>query len=362
MTDFKYKKHVEDICRLRNEKRDRHDRFRLDANERLSPLPIALWEKFKKGLRQEDVLCYPETEKFYEKLANHLAMGVENLVLTTGVDGAIKNCFELFVNPGDGVIYPDPTFGMVDVYVKLFQAQPRKISFAEKSVSIDKIIQKIDDHVALVFLPNPNSPTGHYFQNADLESLMQACYKRQVALLIDEAYWGFSPGTAIDFIFKYENVAIARSFSKVFGLAGLRIGYLAASAKLASLLYKFRPMYEVNQLALKMASLVLDHFEEVFEYGKRTQEGRKFFVDSMRQRDLSAFSTKANFVYVDFKEQKDALLAYLRERGILVRGNYNLETFGNNVRFTVGPVEEMKRLISMIDEGIENVKNKSALG
>lgn len=334
---------------MRNDKRDRHDRFRLDANERLEGLPASLWKKFKRDLRQEDVLCYPETEKFYEKLAGHLGVGVENLVLTTGVDGAIKNCFELFVKPGDTVVYPDPTFGMVDVYARLFQAQAKKIPFGG-AVAIEDLIKVVDQGVTFVFLPNPNSPTGHYFQNSDLEKLMAACREKKTGLLIDEAYWGFSPGTAVDIALRFENVAVARSFSKVFGLAGLRIGYLIAPAPLAALLYKFRPMYEVNQPALKLASLVLDQFDEVFAYGRRTREGRKYFVDSMRQRGFNARETEANFVYVDFKEKRDALLTHLKEKGVLIRGSYNLEAFGDWVRLTVGPAAIMKKLIGLIDE------------
>lgn len=346
---MKYKKHVESIQRLRNDKRDRHERFRLDANERLLPLPPSLWEEFKANLRQEDVLCYPETEKFYEKLAGHLGAQVENLVLTTGVDGAIKNCFELFVNPGDGVVYPDPTFGMVDVYVKLFQATPKKVSFRKREISVEAVMAEVDETVSLVFLPNPNSPSGHYFDNRDLERLIQFCGEKGTGILIDEAYFGFSPDTAIPYIFKYDHVAVARSFSKVFGLAGLRIGYLAASSKLADLLYKFRPMYEVNQLALQMASLILDREKEVFQYGQSTKEGRGFFVKAMLQRGFNAFSTEANFVYVDLKEKKEKIVADLKEKGVLIRGSYNLESFGEWVRFTVGPVVVMERLISMMD-------------
>lgn len=350
MTELKYKTHIEGVQRLRNDKRDRQDRLRLDANERLTALPVEVWDQFKKDLRQEDVLCYPETEKFYEKLAMHLSVSVENLVLTTGVDGAIKNCFELFVKPGDQVVYPDPTFGMLDVYVKLFQAVPKKISFAKKVISIDEIIKQVNENVSLVFLPNPNSPTGHYFPNSDLEKLIRVCNSAGIGLLLDEAYFGFSEGTALDLVLKYDNVALARSFSKVFGLAGLRLGYLVASGKLAGLLYKFRAMYEVNQLALKLASLVLDHSEKVFQYGKQTKEGRKFLVEAMLQRGFNALSTDANFVYVDFKLKKQPLLTHLKERGVLIRGTYNLDVFGEWVRFTVGPVEVMKKFISIIDD------------
>jgi len=349
MADLKYKKHLEKIGRMRNDKRNRHDRFRLDANERLAPLPSSIWDRFKKDLRQEDVLCYPETEKFYEKLAVHLGVAVENLVLTSGVDGAIKNCFELFVNPGDAVVYPEPTFGMVEVYVKLFQAIPKKVSFHRRSLAIQDVIDAIDDRVSFVFLPNPNSPSGHYFQNTDLEQLIKACSEKGIGLLIDEAYFGFSSGTAMDAVFKYENVAIARSFSKVYGLAGLRIGYLVASAKLAALLYKFRGMYEVNQLAIKLASLILDNEKEVYQYGALTKEGRDFFVSEMVKRGFGAISTDANFVYVDFRGKREALLSCLKEKDVLIRGSYNLEAFGESIRFTVGPVEVMKRLILMMD-------------
>lgn len=353
MTSLKYKTHVEGIARLRNDKRDRHGKFRLDANERLSPLPEPLWEKFKAELRQEDVLCYPETEKFYEKLASKLGIRPENLVLTTGVDGAIKNCFELFVRPGDRVIYPDPTFGMLDVYSALFQAEPVKIPFRESVLPVQKVLERLDEKVSLVFLPNPNSPTGHFFPPAEMERLMESCASRGIALLVDEAYWGFSPGSVIEQGLRYDNVAVARSFSKVLGLAGLRVGFVAASEKLAGLLYKFRPMYEVNQMALKLASLILDDFDAVFAYGQETREGRQFFVDSMRERGFNAAAAEANFAYVDFEEKREPLLAYLRDRGVLVRGSTNLESFGNWVRLTVGPVAVMRQLIALLDEGLK---------
>lgn len=348
---MKYKKWVDTINRIRGGMETRLDKVRLDKNERLAPFTKELWDNVMAKFRQEHILAYPEVEPLYEKLAHFLGMTTDTLLITAGSDFAIKVAFDLFVNPGDEVIILDPTFAMVDVYCGLYSAKKIKIGYdSNLNLDIDKLIEAINEKVSLLVIANPNSPTGTYISNDILEGILRKAKQFSVPVLIDEAYYGFCPFTAIDLLSIYNNLIITRTFSKTAGLAGLRIGYVVADSSLAKLLYRFRPMYEVNSIAVLFALEILDNWKLVDEYIRATDAGKKYLLKEFKALSFKTIDTYANFIHVDFGINKDNILSGFRRDGILIRGGLDVKGFENYTRISVGNIEVMKKVIESINK------------
>jgi len=351
---MKYKKWVDAVNRVRGGSETRLDKVRLDKNERLAKFNIDFWNRVITKIRQEHILAYPEVEPFYVKLANFLGVTKENLMVTAGSDFAIKLAFELFVNHGDEVISIDPTFAMVDVYSELYNVKKIKIGYdSNLNLDINKLMDSINEKVSLIIIANPNSPTGTYINNNTLETILKKAKNFSIPVLIDEAYYGFCPHTAIDLLKSYNNLIITRTFSKSAGLAGLRIGYIVAASDLARLLYKFRPMYEVNSIAVLFASEMLDNWEFVDEYIKATAEGKKYLIKELRALSFDTMDTYTNFIHVNLGTNREKILTGFKRNGILVKGPLGVKGFDGYTRISVGHIDEMKKIIGSINISIK---------
>lgn len=351
---MKHKAWVDAVQRVRAGIESRFDKVRLDKNERLTPFRDDFWESVISGIRQEHVLAYPEVEPLYEKLGRFLGVSTEQVVITAGSDFAIKIAFELFANPGDEVIFPEPTFAMVDVYCGLYNVKKIKIGYdSDLNLDMDKLMGAINEKVSLIIIANPNSPTGTYINNNTLKAVLEKAKSFSIPVLIDEAYYGFCHYTAMDLLASYDNLIITRTFSKTAGLAGLRIGYIVAAPGLASLLYKFRPMYEVNSIAVLFASELLDNWEIVNEYIKATDEGKKYLISELNALSFETIDTYTNFIHVYFGIDRDRILKRFRRDGILVRGSLDVKGFEGFTRISVGNIGEMEKVVESIRKSNE---------
>jgi histidinol-phosphate aminotransferase len=349
----RYKPWVDSVERIRGDLSSRHDTLRLDKNERISPFPLEFWKKVISKIRQEHVLAYPEVESLYVKLAKSLGLQRENLMITAGSDFAIKVAFELFVNPDDQVIMIDPTFAMVEVYCDLYKAEKIKIGYDfDLNLMFDDMIGSICEDVSLIMIANPNSPTGTYINNDELVTILKRAARFSIPVFVDEAYHGFCPHTALDLLDQYENLIISRTFSKAAGLAGLRIGFIVANKELTSLLYKFRPMYEVNSIAVMFMEEILDNKEVVEEYIEETRLGKEYLLGELQKRSFRTIDTYTNFIHADFGRSKNAILECFKKGKILVRGVLKVKGYDNFTRISVGARPEMERVIHCIDEAM----------
>ena len=227
----------------------------------MSPFWARIFKEIIDEITSDHFCAYPETGQLHDKISEHINVDQKNLVITAGADSAIRHCFDLFVNPCDKVICLEPTFAMVDVYCKLYNANKFNVSYNNRlNLDISNIIEAVDEKTSLIIIANPNSPTGTILNLEELRQVLLAAQAEKVPVLIDEAYFEFSNFSALPLLNEFENLIISRTFSKAFGLAGLRIGFLIANEILAKLLFAFKPMYEVNQIAVQAASKALDNY------------------------------------------------------------------------------------------------------
>lgn len=355
----RYREHVTDIERIKSGEKTRLDKIRLDKNERISPFPDEFWREVLGSMTQELVQACPETWPLYQKLSSFLSLEMGQLLLTSGSEMAIRSCIEGFVPPGGKVIYPEPTFAMVPVYCDLYRADRCPVGYDENlDLKTDYLMDCIDPDTRLVILANPNSPTGTYVPNNIIEIILDKTLELMIPLLIDEAYYGFCRHTAYDLLGRYPNLIITRSFSKVTGMAGLRVGYAMGQADLISVLEKFRPMYEVNSVGILFAMKALDNWHIAEAYGKETIEGREFLIGFLKGCGFPVVDTETNFIHVDFGSKKEEILNRFDAKGILVRGMLNIEGYENFTRISVGPKVNIELVMEIIDKTIKERRYK----
>ncbi|MCC7166728.1 MAG: histidinol-phosphate aminotransferase family protein [Rhodospirillales bacterium] len=288
----------------------------LDKNENGDPELSRLVAQLMRALPPEAYFTYPENGPLYRKLASQLSVAPENLVLTAGSDGAIRACFEAYVEPGDTVIHTNPTFAMYSVYSRMYGARAVALDYGPSNngpaLSAETVIDAIrNERPKLVGLPNPDSPTGTAFDPATLERIVAAAAEVGALMLIDEAYYPFLPQTALPWIGRYPNLVVARSTGKAWGLAGLRIGFAAASVEVAKMLHKVRPMYEANTVAVHAFERLLDHEDAMRASVARLMEGKEAFLAAMRAFGYRTLAGHGNFLHVAFGARAERVHAAL---------------------------------------------------
>jgi histidinol-phosphate aminotransferase len=346
---IKHKLWVDSVSRLRGDGQTRHGLIRLDKNERVSAFQENFFEQLVSELTSDHLTAYPETEVLYERLAQLHDISTKNIMLTAGSDMAIRHCFDLFVNPGGEVVVLDPTFAMVDIYCQLYGAERQAVGYDNQlRLEFGRLRKVIGPKTELIVIANPNSPTGTLISETELHEILINAAQFQVPVLVDEAYYGFCKQTAVSMLGEHANLIVSRTFSKAYGLAGLRVGYLLAQAEISQLLYRFRPMYEINSMGVLAAIKLLDQPEIVEEYLKETEDGRQCLLKFASKKRLPFRDTQTNFIYIDFGVKKQAVMDEFSKSGVLVRGGLSIEGFETYLRVSLGPVATMKTLVEAL--------------
>lgn len=342
---------LDSVIRIPNTGIKRHsNKARLDKSERLTRFNGEFFEKFLSSITQEDLLCYPETSSLVEKLCAHHGLGERNFFLVPGADAAIKAFFEMSVSPGDEVIITAPCFPMYRVYCDLFNAKAVEIHYRTRDrLDFDLLLDSINKDTALLSLANPNSPIGDFVEIDQLESAVRKCGVYGIPVLIDEAYCEYAPASAIGLINKYENVAIARTFSKAFGGAGVRVGYLVGGGKIIKDLSKWRLLYEINQIGVKFASYMLDNMGEVLDYAEKTKKERELLALLLERAGFDVISSKTNWLHMHGGEENDRVLAMLKKHNVLFKTDSRIPFDSRDwIRLTIGPDLSKTRFMEKI--------------
>lgn len=348
---FSHFSHIEKIWRKNHNLKSREKFYRLDKNEMVTDFEISFLKKIKKKISSFHINAYPNINEVYKKLAKNLKVNSDNIILTSGSDLAIKNCFELFVRKENEIITINPTYGMINVYSKLFQAKQIKINY-EKDLSIDvsKVLKKINRKTSLVVIPNPNSPIGSVINHKNIIKILSKAKKNNCYVLIDECYYHYYGQTCLNLISRFSNLVISRSFSKI-GLAGCRIGCLITNKNLRKKLYKFRPFYEITSFSVLLLSEFLENKNIIKKYAQQAKKGKQYLEKYFIKKNIYFFSTSANFILIVLKNKKvvNKLFNQLLKNRILVIIEKNIPYYKHVIKFTVGPEYIMKKVTNAID-------------
>lgn len=329
----------------------------LDKNENLDSEMIELANSIQKEIPSSTLATYPESGECYRKLGEWCGVDPECLLLTPGSDGAIRLTFEVFVEPGDPVLYTNPTFAMYSVYCQMFDAKGVPIEYVRKNeepyLDPEKLINAILEYSPkLLCLPNPDSPTGTVLEQDELLEILKICKKTGTVFLVDEAYHPFYEKTVISWTDEFPNLVVARTFAKAWALAGLRIGYAVAHKETIALLHKMRPMYEVSSIAVEVVSRMLEHNNVMQKSVSRVNKNKEEFGLVMKQLGYRVLKTEGNFIHVDFGEDADRIHDYLSNK-VYYRKSFNQLCLEGYTRFSIGSEDIMQELVSLITKAVK---------
>jgi len=280
-------------------------------------------------------------------VAHFLGLSNEQVVLTNGVDEGIHLLCEAYLREKDEAILVVPTFGMYAIYIQATGARIVTVPMrADFSFPIDEIIAAITARTRMIALANPNNPSGTAAAPSELLRIVEAA--PNAAVLIDEAYFEFYGESVIGSVSRCDNLFVARTFSKAYGLAGLRIGVLAGSANQMGMVRRVSSPYNVNAAALAVLPVALSDQQYVADYLRQVFDGRLRLQSLFAELGLHYWPSLANFVLVRIGPQYRDFIEAMQRRGILVRDRNSDPGCEGCVRITLGNAEQNERLLSAV--------------
>jgi len=324
---------------------------RLSANENpLGPSPKAI-DAIAKSLK--DLHRYPDGtgRDLKQKLAHRLGLSSENIILGNGSNEVIELAARTFLREAEEVLLPEPTFAFYRIVAQAQGGICIPIHLRDFKIDLMGILQRVSSRTKLIFLSNPNNPTGTIFTRLQFEDFLGRL-PTGVVVLVDEAYGEYVTSTDYPFYLDYLKgekwVIITKTFSKFYGLAGLRIGYGLAHKELIEQMEKVRQPFNVSLLALVGAQAALEDEEHIERTSRMNKEGKRYLYTELARLGLPFVPTEANFILVHFGSHATEVRHKLLQEGIVVRSmeGYGL---GEYLRVTIGLPEENKRFIQALE-------------
>lgn len=323
--------------------------IKLNANENpYGPSPLAM-DAAKNVLLQ----FYPPSDykNLRESIGTYCRINASRIILGSGSDELIDLLLRLVLEKGDKVLTCPPTFGMYEIFTKLNAGKvitiPRNQDY---SIDVEKIVKNIKKNVKVIFICNPNNPTGTITTNKDIEILL----KTNRLVVVDEAYCEFADQSAIAFVKKYPNLVILRTFSKWAGLAGIRIGYGIMDQFLVERLMNIKSPFNVNVVAEKAAIATLDDLT----FAKKTIqkiifEREKMYVALSSINKIMIFPSAGNFLFVKVKYADYQKIKNVFEENKIALRYYQSSLLCNGIRITVGRPKQNKKIIQIFKDFYE---------
>ena len=326
------------------------DALRLDFNENTlacSPRVREVLGRISSGA----LTRYPEREPVEAIVAAHLGLAADQIALTNGVDEGIHVLFETFLGLRDEVILPVPTYTMYEVYASATDARLVTVHAAsDLQFPFDRLLAAISPQTRIIAIANPNSPSGSVATRAQIIDIARQA--PHAVVLVDEAYFHFYGETVIDMANTLPNLVVARTFSKAYGLAGLRLGLLAGHAELMRWVRRVLSPYSVNSLALACLPPALEDAAYLEWYVGEVLAARAEFERVVDAAGIRRWPSRANFVLVEIGAQHAAFVRGMRAAGVLVRDRSNDAGCDGCVRITIGTREQMRRAATALDETV----------
>jgi len=331
-------------------------KIKLDANERSTNLPAAVLEEVTARLAELAFNRYPDIgiTGLRDKIAKAMNLSRESVVIGNGSSELLAALCYAFGGAGRSIVFPTPSFSMYGIYTKLADSQAVAVKLqGDYSLSAGDVLSAAaDSQASLILLCNPNNPTGNAIPLETLETIIAqaAC-----PVVVDEAYYEFHGHSVVSLLAKYANLIVTRTFSKSYGLASARVGYLLADPKITNIVGKVLMPYHVNALSLAAAEVVYDRrkaFEPDIDLAIRE---RQRLIDSLSLfESLEVYPSQANFVLVKAVDNQ-GLAEWLTAKSIGIRDFGSAPGLEGCIRITVGTVEDNNALLQAAAEFYQQV-------
>ena len=328
------------------------DSIKLASNENpLGPSPMAI-EAIKKGMAELNRYPDGSGHELIKKIADKFGLSTKNIIIGNGSDDIIGMLSMTFLQAGDEVILPTPSFLMYEIAVKTADALPVFVPLTGLSIDLNEMKKRITEKTRMIFICNPNNPTGTIVSGKALETFIRDI-PEDIVVVVDEAYIEFARDksclSAVNYINWGNPVVTLRTFSKAYGLAGLRVGYGLMAEEVVQLLNRIRQPFNVNSLAQIGAAAALEDTVFLEKTIKTIHTGLDFFQEELGRLNIRCFPTQANFFLVDVKKNAEAVFQQLLTKGVIVRSMASYG-FPEYIRVNVGLPRENQRLINELKQ------------
>jgi len=332
------------------------DGLRLDFNENTVGCSPRVLERLR-SLTPEDLARYPEREPVETRLADFLGVRPPELLLTNGVDEAIHLLCETYLEAGVEALIVVPTYSMYRIYMSAAGARVVTIPAGKDFVfPVDDLLSQITRRTRLIAIANPNNPTGTVAAQEDLMNIARAA--PDAAVLVDEAYFEFCGQTLLARRRECPNLFVTRTFSKIYGMAGLRLGVLLGDVEQLRAIRRVSSPYNVNAVALACLPVAIADHAYIQEYVSNVLQSRTRLEAALKNSGIRFWPSQANFVLarIGVTQQDSAnFVEHMRQRGILVRDRSADHGCEGCVRITLGPREHTDRLLAALQEVCEKL-------
>ena len=328
------------------------DGLRLDFNENTVGCSPRVLEQLRR-LGPEQLARYPEREPVEAAVAEMLGVAPLELLLTNGVDEAIHLLCQTYLEPGDEALIVVPTYSMYRIYAMASGAEVVIVSAGKDfQFPTDDLCKRITPRTRLIAIANPNNPTGTVASGDELLRIARSA--PGAAVLVDEAYFEFYGQSALAARIEAPNLFVARTFSKAYGLAGLRIGVLVGDAEQMRAVRRVSSPYNVNAVALACLPEALRDQDYIQQYVAGVRESRSRLEQALEAGGIQFWRSRANFVLARVGAAA-AFVELMRRRGILVRDRSGDTGCEGCVRITLGPHPHADRFLTALQETLEEI-------
>jgi histidinol-phosphate aminotransferase len=326
----------------------RAGKLRLDFNENTVGCSLRVIEFLKQQLNPEKLAVYPDYADVRPALEEFFHVEPGQLLLTNGTDEAIQVLINTYVDDGDEVLLLHPSYAMYRFYAEVAGASIREIGYRDGSLDfpLEELLAAISPSTRAVLIANPNNPTGTAVPLAGIEKILKRA--RKAVVLIDEAYYEFCGITALGLIGGAPNLFVSRTFSKIYGMAAMRLGCLFSQAENVTFLHKAQSPYSVNALAALAAQEAVRDTAYIENYVTEALAARELLCVGLERLGIEYIPSQANFVLMRIGKRAVEIRDRLREKRVLVRDR-SYEIAGC-VRVTVGTREQTRRFLEELQE------------
>lgn len=347
-----HKKHLSKIKRLHSYSNEKSNKFiRLDKNEYTGTYQGNFLNNLKSNINEENISYYPNLYKVYKELANLINVSVDNILISSGSDLAIKTVFENYLDRNEEVLLHSPTYAMSNIYCDLFNVKKKIIKIKSfDTFDVSEFKNKISSKTKLIIIENPNGFTGQAVDFNQLIKLISFCNKNKILILIDEAYYEFNDKTSmINLINDYNNLIISRTFSKGIFLAGIRFGYLIASKNRIAEMKSFVPLHEISSLTNLVALTAINQIKKIDELRDQVIKNKSYMINKIKDI-VEVIDTKTNFILIKLKKSQNPkfLINYFYENNIKIRRPFDKNLLKNHLRVGIGTKSQINKFVRLL--------------
>ncbi|MBN1155269.1 histidinol-phosphate transaminase [candidate division KSB1 bacterium] len=340
---IKPKKTLAQVTPYQLPEQSRMDKIRLDLNENTWGCSPRVLQRIR-DLSLEEIATYPEYNLFIDKLASYYGLQEENIILSNGADDSIRTVFDTYLEQNNEVILPVPTYSMFDFFAKIRGAKLVEILYNDDfSFPVQKVLNHITESTKIIVIVSPANPLGTAISRQDLEVVLNEA--GDALVLLDETYHHFMNETYSDLIQRYENLVIIQTFSKIYALAGLRLGITLAQDKVINDLNKINLPFAANVAAVKAAEVAIDDTDYLKEMIKAVDREKQYYHEQLKRLGYAPHESATNFIIVNFEEDSQVIYDRLRQKGILVKNLNNYPMLKGFLRISIGRHEENEQVI-----------------